>query len=40
MTPIDEVDAMARILDPIFTGYNTGVNNFGKFYKDYKETEW
>eukprot|EP00770_Monocercomonoides_exilis_P010217 MONOS_10166.1-p1 / transcript=MONOS_10166.1 / gene=MONOS_10166 / organism=Monocercomonoides_exilis_PA203 / gene_product=short chain dehydrogenase / transcript_product=short chain dehydrogenase / location=Mono_scaffold00450:37950-41322(-) / protein_length=1069 / sequence_SO=supercontig / SO=protein_coding / is_pseudo=false len=39
-TPIDEVDAMARILDPIFVGYNKHVNHFGKFFKDYKASEW
>lgn len=39
-TPIDEVDAMARILDPILVGARTGVNTFGQFYKDYKPTEW
>jgi len=35
-TPIDEIDAAARILDPIFDGRKL----FGKFFKDYKETEW
>lgn len=45
-TPIDEIDAAARILDPIFVGVNSrtngeqGLKEFGKFYKDYKETEW
>ena len=39
-TPIDEIDAAARILDPIMVGLNTGKYGFGKFYKDYKETEW
>jgi NAD(P)-dependent dehydrogenase (short-subunit alcohol dehydrogenase family) len=51
-TPIDEVDAAARILDPIFVGVNEetmggddeekvfGKKVFGKFFKDYKDTEW
>jgi len=52
-TPIDEIDAAARILDPVFTGVNgekSGggggggggefVYEFGKFFKDYHETEW
>ncbi|KAA6379849.1 MAG: putative short-chain dehydrogenase [Streblomastix strix] len=39
-TPIDECDAMSRIVDPIFVGINSGVNNFGKFFKDYKVSSW
>ncbi|ETW02674.1 hypothetical protein, variant 7 [Aphanomyces invadans] len=39
-TPIDEIDAAARILDPVFVGYNTGKSDFGLFFKDYHETEW
>jgi NAD(P)-dependent dehydrogenase (short-subunit alcohol dehydrogenase family) len=39
-TPIDEIDAAARILDPIFTGISGGQAVYGKFLKDYKETEW
>jgi hypothetical protein len=39
-TPIDEEDAMARILDPLLAGVNSGINAFGKFFKDYHETEW
>jgi len=45
-TPIDEIDAAARILDPIFVGVQIDENNergeklYGKFLKDYKETEW
>jgi NAD(P)-dependent dehydrogenase (short-subunit alcohol dehydrogenase family) len=38
--PIDEEDAMARILDPLLSGVSTGINVFGKFFKDYHETEW
>jgi len=39
-TPIDEVDAAARILDPVFSGVLTGVNLSGVFLKDYMESEW
>lgn len=50
-TPIDEVDAAARILDPVFVGINIdheerkvgekkAAKDYGKFFKDYKETEW
>jgi NAD(P)-dependent dehydrogenase (short-subunit alcohol dehydrogenase family) len=47
-TPIDEVDAAARILDPVFVGVNIDkvkqdkneAKDYGKFFKDYKETEW
>jgi NAD(P)-dependent dehydrogenase (short-subunit alcohol dehydrogenase family) len=35
-TPIDEIDAASRILDPIMT--DTKI--YGKFLKDYRETEW
>lgn len=42
-TPIDEIDAAARILDPVFSGINGGADmekDYGKFLKDYRETEW
>ena len=39
-TPIDEVDAAARVLHPVFDGVLTGAPLFGVFLKDYKETEW
>ena len=44
-TPIDEIDAAARILDPIFSGVAAGgeageSKPYGKFFKDYRETEW
>ncbi len=41
-TPIDEVDAAARIVDPIFTGVNhpNQQKDYGKFLKDYHETSW
>jgi hypothetical protein len=38
--PLDEMEAMARILDPVFTGINTGKNYYGIFFKDFHETEW
>ena len=39
-TPIDEIDAAARIVDPIFQGVLYGSREFGKFFKNYTETEW
>jgi NAD(P)-dependent dehydrogenase (short-subunit alcohol dehydrogenase family) len=41
-TPLDEIDAAARILDPIFSSLNGEVETpvWGKFLKDYKETGW
>ncbi|MBD2182290.1 SDR family NAD(P)-dependent oxidoreductase [Aerosakkonema funiforme] len=38
--PFDAIDAAARICDPIYVGFNEGRNLFGKFFKDYTETEW
>ena len=39
-TPLDEIDAAARVVDPVMVGLNGGELVYGKFLKDYKETEW
>ena len=38
--PIDEVDAAARILHPVFDGIVCETPLSGVFLKDYGETEW
>jgi NAD(P)-dependent dehydrogenase (short-subunit alcohol dehydrogenase family) len=38
--PLDIVDGAARVIDPVFNAVRTGVNVYGKFLKDYRETPW
>ncbi len=38
--PLDIVDGAARIVDPIFSGFNTGIHVWGQFLKDYKPVAW
>jgi len=43
ITPLDEIDAASRILDPVFTGYNNNDEKpvvFGVFLKDYFPFPW
>ncbi|OWZ04293.1 hypothetical protein PHMEG_00023828, partial [Phytophthora megakarya] len=42
-TPLDEIDAAARVLDPIFALYQEGNADeplYGQFLKDYTVSEW
>ncbi len=38
--PLDIVDGAARIVDPIFSGFNSGEHMWGQFLKDYRPTAW
>ena len=38
--PLDIVDGAARIVDPVFTGINTGEHVWGQFLKDDTPTYW
>ena len=38
--PLDQIDAAARICDPIFDGFLTGEHQWGQFLKDYQVANW
>jgi hypothetical protein len=40
LTQSPQVDAAARVLDPVFHALNSGQYVHGIFFKDYAETEW
>ena len=39
-TPLDEVDAASRVLDPVLCACNGEPPIYGKFIKDYEAVEW
>ena len=42
-TPLDETDAAARVLDPVFVFFQEGNTDkplYGQFLKDYTVSEW
>ncbi len=38
--PLDIIDGAARIVDPIFSGHNSGTHLWGQFLKDYRPAAW
>jgi len=38
--PLDSIDGAARVVAPIFDGFNDGVHCWGQFLKDYVPTRW
>ncbi len=38
--PLDAIDGAARIVDPIVSGFNSGIHVWGKFLKDYRPADW
>ena len=38
--PLDQIDAAARICDPLFDGLLTGEHKWGQFLKDYQVANW
>jgi len=38
--PLDQIDAAARVCDPIFSGLLTGEHQWGSFLKDYQVANW
>lgn len=38
--PLDAIDGAARVVDPIFVGYETGEHPHGQFFKDYRPFGW
>jgi NAD(P)-dependent dehydrogenase (short-subunit alcohol dehydrogenase family) len=38
--PLDAIDGAARVLDPLWIGLQTGRHPSGRFFKDYRETDW